>query len=90
MRKSKLSTARVVVARELGVSNSYPMEASMAGALNSHFSPGDLEGVGHALCLAIADATCEDETPILSAVESQLSSLSLSQNKVLPDDDEEQ
>ncbi|KAK3283007.1 hypothetical protein CYMTET_9280 [Cymbomonas tetramitiformis] len=57
--KSKLGTGRVVVCRELGVPNSYTIEASLAGASYSgrHMTARDFEEMGHAFCRALADAT---------------------------------
>ena len=51
--RSRHCTARVVVARELGVSNSYTLEASMGGSQNRHFRTTDLEDIGKSLLLAL-------------------------------------
>jgi hypothetical protein len=50
--QAKLSAARVVVHRELGVAGSYTLEASLAGSSTSatHFSARDYLAMGHNLC----------------------------------------
>ena len=55
MQKSKESTARVVVRRELGIVNSFTMEATLAGPnfgrlAGTHLAPAALREVGHAFC----------------------------------------
>ena len=72
VQKSKHCTARVVVARELGVSNSYTLEASMGGSQNRHFRTTDLEDIGKSLLLALADAAASDEEPLLIAVRGEM------------------
>mmetsp|Transcript_13587 Transcript_13587/g.20576 ORF Transcript_13587/g.20576 Transcript_13587/m.20576 type:complete len:732 (-) Transcript_13587:52-2247(-) len=67
--KSKESCGRVVVFRELGIHNSYTMEASFCGAsfgrLNSrHFSTKHLEQMGHFFCEAILDYCDPDQTRV--------------------------
>lgn len=56
--KSKLSTARVVVHRELGVVNSYTLEASFCGPnfgprKDTQFSTWDLEDMGRSWCQSL-------------------------------------
>ncbi|CEG47357.1 aps kinase atp sulfurlyase pyrophosphatase fusion protein [Plasmopara halstedii] len=56
--KSKVSTARVVVNQELGVTNSYTLEASFCGPdvgknKDTQFSTYDLEDVGRAWCQSL-------------------------------------
>ena len=63
--KSKMSAARVVVSRELGVAGSYTMEASMAGQSHSqcHFGASDYLAQGRVLMEAVALlAEADDET----------------------------
>lgn len=60
VQRSKESTARVVVWRELGLANSFTLEASFAGPSEgahqgAHFSIAHLEGMGRATCEAILD-----------------------------------
>ena len=60
VQKSKESTARVVVWRELGVADSLTLEASFAGPsegahAGAHFSVAHLEGAGRAACEALLD-----------------------------------
>ena len=55
VQKSKESTERVVVWRELGITNSYTLEASFCGAdfgkyADFHFNTDLLQEVGHAFC----------------------------------------
>ena len=49
----KRNTARVVGYRELGVQNSYTLEASFSGSASEHFTTHDLEGLGQSLCHAL-------------------------------------
>lgn len=64
---SKESTARVVVRRELGVSNSYTLEASLCGSTrpgleNMHYGIQHYENIGSALCDAILDYFDPDQS----------------------------
>ncbi|KAG7398042.1 Cytosolic carboxypeptidase 2 [Phytophthora boehmeriae] len=56
--KSKMTTARVVVNQELGVTNSYTLEASFCGSdfgthKDTQFSTWDLEEMGRAWCKSL-------------------------------------
>eukprot|EP00698_Gefionella_okellyi_P012506 TRINITY_DN3376_c0_g1_i1.p1 TRINITY_DN3376_c0_g1~~TRINITY_DN3376_c0_g1_i1.p1 ORF type:complete len:976 (-),score=156.11 TRINITY_DN3376_c0_g1_i1:4-2508(-) len=67
VQKAKESTARVVAWRELGVMNSFTMEASFAGAnfgrsVNHHFTPTHLEEMGHYFCDTLLDYCDPDQT----------------------------
>eukprot|EP00656_Telonema_subtile_P050053 TRINITY_DN6382_c0_g1_i4.p1 TRINITY_DN6382_c0_g1~~TRINITY_DN6382_c0_g1_i4.p1 ORF type:complete len:1182 (+),score=250.10 TRINITY_DN6382_c0_g1_i4:89-3634(+) len=58
--KSKETTARVVAARELGICNSYTLEASFCGANfgkynNAHFTTHHFNELGHAFCKTLCD-----------------------------------
>jgi hypothetical protein len=58
--RQKEGTGRVVVRRELGIVNSFTMEASLAGPnfgrlAGTHYGPAALRGVGHAFCDTILD-----------------------------------
>ncbi|KAF5841003.1 hypothetical protein DUNSADRAFT_14859 [Dunaliella salina] len=60
VQKSKAGTSRVVVFRELGLTNSFTLEASIAGPnmgrdAGHHFSTKHLESMGAALASALAD-----------------------------------
>ena len=60
VQRSKESTARVVVKRELGVVNSFTMEATLAGNnfglfAGKHLGPTALREVGHTFCDTILD-----------------------------------
>eukprot|EP00939_MAST-03C_sp_MAST-3C-sp1_P005554 g5554.t1 len=67
VRKSKETTARVVIRREVGITNSYTMEASFAGAdfgehEGRHFTTKDLEQMGHYFCDTILDYCDPDQS----------------------------
>ena len=52
IRRAKLSAARVVVNREMGVAGAYTLEASLGGssATRTHFGVRDYVALGHNLC----------------------------------------
>eukprot|EP00940_MAST-03C_sp_MAST-3C-sp2_P001519 g1519.t1 len=69
VRKSKETTARVVVRREMKIVNSYTMEASFAGAnfgknKGKHFTTHDLEQMGHFFCDTILDYCDPDQSKV--------------------------
>merc|ERR1712070_532854 len=71
--KSKEGTGRVVVARELNITNSYTMEASFCGAnfgrYNScHFSTMHYEQVGRSFCETIFDFCDPNQTRARAAL----------------------
>jgi len=74
IRKYKLSAARVVVHREMGVAGSYTLEASLAGQSTSrtHFSIKDYIMQGHNLCRAIADLAEVDDALLLEEMSCRL------------------
>lgn len=58
--RQKEGTGRVVVRRELGIVNSFTLEATLAGPnfgrlAGTHVGPAALRGVGHAFCDTILD-----------------------------------
>lgn len=60
MRKGRESTARVVVAKELGILNSYTLEGTFAGPnfgplKDTHMNGNHFQEMGHALCDSILD-----------------------------------
>jgi len=70
IQKSKESTARVVTYRELGVVNSYTLEASFCGADfgplgEQHFTTRHLEEMGYMVCDAILDFCDPDQTKVM-------------------------
>ena len=72
VQKSKESTARVVVWRELGVADSLTLEASFAGPsegahAGAHFSVAHLEGAGRAACEALLDYRAPDRQRVTRA-----------------------
>ena len=74
VQKSKESTARVVVRRELGIVNSFTMEATLAGCnfgrhAGKHLTPDLLRGVGHSFCDTILDYFDPDPTKREAVVE---------------------
>ena len=73
IQKSKESTGRVVVWRELSIQNSYTIEASFCGAdfekyVQLHFNREMLEEVGHQFCETIYDFRNPDQTKIKKAL----------------------
>merc|ERR1712232_173798 len=70
IQKSKESTARVVVYRELAVANSFTLEASFCGADfgplgDQHFTTRHLEEMGYMVCDAILDFCDPDQTKVI-------------------------
>lgn len=70
IQKSKESTARVVAYRELGVVNSYTLEASFCGADfgplgEQHFTTRHLEEMGYMVCDAILDFCDPDQGKVM-------------------------
>lgn len=65
--KSKQSTGRVVVCRNLRVAGSYTLETSLGGCSKTglHFSGVDLMRLGQSLCEAIAELADVDEDQLL-------------------------
>ncbi|GIM17414.1 hypothetical protein Vretimale_19956 [Volvox reticuliferus] len=74
IRKAKLSAARVVVHRELGVAGSYTLEASLAGSSTSatHFSARDYLAMGHNLCRAICELAEVDDAALLEEMNARI------------------
>ena len=71
VQKSKESTARVVCWRELGLTNSYTLEATFAGAdsgayAGMHFQTSHLEDMGEAFCKALLDYCNPDDHKLQS------------------------
>lgn len=69
MQKSKESSARVVVFRDLGVTNSFTLEASFCGAdfgplIGEHFTTRHLEEMGYMVCDAILDFCDPDQSKV--------------------------
>ena len=72
VQSSKESTARVVCYQELGIQNSYTLEATFAGASSGglagmHLDAHDLLEVGRAFCVALLDY-CDPSEAALSAI----------------------
>jgi len=65
--KSKSSTGRVVVGRQLRVAGSYTLETSLGGCSKTglHFSGADLMRLGQSLCEAIGELAEVDEDQLL-------------------------
>lgn len=64
VQRAKLSTGRVVVFNELGITGSYTLEVSLGGcsASETHFTPEGYCRLGHSLCKCIAElANINDE-----------------------------
>lgn len=71
IQKSKESTARVVAYRELGLINSFTLEASFCGAdfgalAEQHFTTRHLEEMGYMVCDAILDFCDPDQSKVIS------------------------
>mmetsp|Transcript_25116 Transcript_25116/g.44018 ORF Transcript_25116/g.44018 Transcript_25116/m.44018 type:complete len:893 (-) Transcript_25116:460-3138(-) len=58
MERSKQSTGRIVVFKELGINNSYTLECSFQGTENAHFTQDDLKHLGASLCRQILALSC--------------------------------
>eukprot|EP00826_Nyctotherus_ovalis_P030196 TRINITY_DN2401_c0_g3_i1.p1 TRINITY_DN2401_c0_g3~~TRINITY_DN2401_c0_g3_i1.p1 ORF type:complete len:195 (+),score=62.66 TRINITY_DN2401_c0_g3_i1:227-811(+) len=74
VQKSKESTGRVVAWKDLGIQNSYTLEASFCGSdfgifADYHFNRGMLEDVGHQFCQAIYDFCEPDQVKIKKSME---------------------
>ncbi|KAG2486615.1 hypothetical protein HYH03_014783, partial [Edaphochlamys debaryana] len=75
IRKAKLSAARVVVHRELGVAGSYTLESSLAGGSaggGRHFGARDYLGMGHTLCRAICELAEVDDAALLDEMNARV------------------
>eukprot|EP00198_Chlamydomonas_reinhardtii_P010662 XP_001699999.1 predicted protein [Chlamydomonas reinhardtii] len=74
IRKVKLSAARVVVHRELGVAGSYTLEASLAGssAAAAHFGARDYLCMGANLCRAICELAEVDDAALLEEMHARV------------------
>lgn len=74
IQKSKESTARVVMWKELNIGNSYTLEASFCGAdfgkfADYHFNTALLQDVGHQFCQTIFDYCDPDQIKIKKTLE---------------------
>lgn len=63
--KSRASTARVVVWREVGVSRSYTMESSYCGCNQGPYKVGEAAGYPVLLCSSVAPQQGELSGPAL-------------------------
>eukprot|EP00948_MAST-09A_sp_MAST-9A-sp1_P003717 g3717.t1 len=73
VQKQKETTARIVIFRELNLTNSYTMEASFCGAdfgrhQNVHFSTTHYEEMGHYFCDTILDYCDPDQSKVQSTL----------------------
>ena len=69
LQKSKESTARIVLYKEVGINNSYTLESSFCGSdfgkhSDFHFSTEHYQEIGHNLCDAILDFCDPDQSKI--------------------------
>lgn len=62
-----MSTGRVVVCQEIGVTGSYTLEASLGGCSSSqtHFSAEDYYRMGKSLCQCIAELAHVNDEALL-------------------------
>jgi hypothetical protein len=72
VQKSKEATARVVIWRELGIQNSYTLEASFCGAdfgrhADLHFNTDMLQEIGHRFCETIIQY-CQMEPATMKSI----------------------
>lgn len=58
MERSKQSTGRIVVFKELGISNSFTLECSFQGTLQAHFTQENLKQLGASLGRQILALSC--------------------------------
>ncbi|KXZ45627.1 hypothetical protein GPECTOR_52g29 [Gonium pectorale] len=74
IRKAKLSAARVVVHRELGVAGSYTLESSLGGGSvsGSHFSVRDYLAMGASLGRAICELAEVDDIALLEEMHARV------------------
>lgn len=69
IQKSKESTARIVIYKEMGIVNSFTLESSFCGAnfgkhVDFHFNPEHLQEIGHDFCDAILDFCDPDQIKV--------------------------
>ncbi|OMJ93182.1 hypothetical protein SteCoe_3873 [Stentor coeruleus] len=69
LQKAKESTARIVIYKELGIINSFTMEASFCGAsigkhADFHFNQEHLQQLGHDFCEALLDFCSPDQSKV--------------------------
>jgi len=74
IQKAKEATGRVVVYRELGILNSFTLEASFCGAdfgphCNFHFTPEHLIEMGHNFCDALLEICDPEQVKVKQALE---------------------
>ena len=74
IQKSKESTARVVMWKELGITNSYTLESSFCGAdygayADFHFNTDLLQEVGHKFWETVFDFCDSDQVKVKDALE---------------------
>jgi len=74
VQKSKESTGRVVAWKDLGIQNSYTLEASFCGSdfgvfADYHFNREMLEDVGHQFCQTIYDFCEPDQVKVKKSME---------------------
>jgi hypothetical protein len=74
VQKAKESTARVVIWKELGITNSFTLEASFCGAdqgkfSDYHFNTDLLQEVGHRFCDTILDFCDPDQVKVKTVLE---------------------
>jgi len=74
VQKAKESTARVAIWKELGITNTFTLEASFCGAdqgkfADYHFNQDLLQEVGHRFCETILDFCDPDQTKVRSVLE---------------------
>ena len=68
VQKKKEGTGRIVMWQQMGILNSFTMEATFAGYNNVHFNSKDLEDMGYHFCDTLLDY-CDPDTTKVHIVE---------------------
>ena len=64
MQKKKEGTGRIVMWQQMGILNSFTMEATFAGYNNVHFNSNDLEDMGYHFCDTLLDYCDPDPSKV--------------------------
>ena len=64
VQKKKEGTGRIVMWQQMGILNSFTMEATFAGYNNVHFNSRDLEDMGYHFCDTLLDYCDPDPSKV--------------------------
>ncbi|XP_063683101.1 cytosolic carboxypeptidase 2-like isoform X30 [Bolinopsis microptera] len=78
VQKKKEGTGRIVMWQQMGILNSFTMEATFAGYNNVHFNSRDLEDMGYHFCDTLLDY-CDPDTSKVEHVLANLTRIVMSQ-----------